>query len=148
MNKGIQQSTVDFVREEEGFRNDVYKDIAGKDTVGVGHLVLPTDGLSHGDTISNTEVDSFLKQDLKIAEAQIKKDVKVPLNQNQFDALISLVFNIGIGAFNKSTLLKFINQEKEEQDIRNAWMAWKFVKGSQSNALESRRERELELYFS
>jgi lysozyme len=148
MNKGIQQSTIDFLKDREGVRNDVYNDVSGVDTVGVGHVVLPNEGLNVGDVISNAEVDSLLKSDLKKAADQIKSDVKAPLNQNQFDALVSLVFNIGIGAFHKSTLLKYINEAKGEDFIETAWLAWKYDNGVMIKELLHRREKEFNLYTS
>lgn len=84
--------------EEEGVRYDVYKDVAGYPTVGVGHLVLPRDGLRVGDTISHEQALEFLEKDLRIAERGVRRLVgDLPINQHEFDALVDLVFNVGEG---------------------------------------------------
>jgi len=84
--------------EEEGVRYDVYRDVAGYPTVGVGHLVLPEDNLRLGDTISHERAMDLLEQDLEKAERGVRKLVgDLPVNQNEFDALVDLVFNVGEG---------------------------------------------------
>lgn len=84
--------------EEEGARQRVYRDVAGYPTVGVGHLVTPEDGLRVGDRISQDEVLDFLEQDIAIAERAVARLVgDLPLLQNEFDALVDLVFNVGEG---------------------------------------------------
>ena len=84
--------------EEEGIRYSVYTDVAGNPTIGVGHLVLPEDNLSVGEHVSHDRVMGFLTKDLKAAEAGVLTmlgDLKV--YQHEFDALVDLVFNVGIG---------------------------------------------------
>ncbi len=84
--------------EEEGVRYDVYRDVAGYPTVGVGHFVLPEDNLSLGDTISHERAMELLEQDLRKAEKGVQKLVgDLPINQHEFDALVDLVFNVGEG---------------------------------------------------
>ena len=90
----------------EGTRHNAYKDTKGIWTIGVGHTgpeVLP-------DLIwSDKEVFDQLKRDVAKTEDCINSLVKVPLTQNQFDALSSFIFNVGVGAFIRSTMLKKIN---------------------------------------
>ncbi len=84
--------------EEEGIRYSVYTDVAGNPTIGVGHLVLPEDNLSVDEHVSHDRVMGFLTKDLKAAEAGVLTmlgDLKV--YQHEFDALVDLVFNVGIG---------------------------------------------------
>ena len=84
--------------EEEGIRYTVYRDVAGYPTVGVGHLVLPQDNLRLGDRISKKRVLKLLDQDLAKAEAGVRKLVgDLKLYQHEFDALLDLVYNVGIG---------------------------------------------------
>ncbi len=84
--------------EEEGVRYVVYRDVAGYPTVGVGHLVLPQDNLRVGDRIDKQRAMQFLEQDLKKAEQGVRDLVgDLPVNQHEFDALVDLVFNVGIG---------------------------------------------------
>ncbi|MXP46299.1 glycoside hydrolase family protein [Altererythrobacter luteolus] len=85
--------------EEEGVRHDVYRDVAGNLTVGVGHLVTASDGLSLGDTISDERVMELLEADLEHAEKTVSDLVgDLPLFQHEFDALVDLVFNVGQGS--------------------------------------------------
>lgn len=84
--------------EEEGARFTVYKDPAGFPTVGIGHLVTPADGLSVGQRVSEDRVLDLFEQDLRIAEAAVVRLLGyTPVNQNEFDALVDLMFNVGEG---------------------------------------------------
>ncbi|MBX7496464.1 lysozyme [Qipengyuania sp. 6B39] len=84
--------------EEEGIRYTVYRDVAGYPTVGVGHLVRPEDGLSLGDRIDRDRALDFLSQDLANAERGVRRLVgALPLFQHEFDALVDLVYNVGLG---------------------------------------------------
>ena len=84
--------------EEEGVRYVVYRDVAGYPTVGVGHLIGPSDNLHVGDRVSKTQVLRFLDIDLQEAEQQVADLVgDLPLHQHEFDALVDLLFNVGPG---------------------------------------------------
>ncbi|UYH56128.1 lysozyme [Qipengyuania sp. SS22] len=84
--------------EEEGVRYTVYRDVAGYPTVGVGHLVQPRDRLRVGDRVSEQRVLAFLDADLAEAEQGVRQLVgDLPLHQHEFDALLDLVYNVGIG---------------------------------------------------
>jgi lysozyme len=141
--QGIQQSTIDLIKKEEGERLVVYKDTRGLDTVGVGHLVLPSDGLKTGDKITQEQSNTLAKKDLQRFSNAVLTSIKVPISQNQFDALMSLAYNIGETGFKNSTLVKYINANKPQQDITNAWLAW-----AHPSELMPRRKREVDLYFS
>ncbi|BDI61447.1 lysozyme [Qipengyuania nanhaisediminis] len=94
----VSDNLLDALVEEEGVRYDVYKDVAGYPTVGVGHLVLPRDNLRLGDTISHERAIRLLENDLKKAEDGVRRLVgNLPINQHEFDALADLVFNVGEG---------------------------------------------------
>ncbi|KLI64054.1 hypothetical protein AAV99_07395 [Aurantiacibacter marinus] len=84
--------------EEEGLHLTVYADPVGKPTVGAGHLVQTSDGLSIGDAISYDQALQLLESDLEYAEAAVARLVgDLPLYQHEFDALVDLVFNVGEG---------------------------------------------------
>jgi lysozyme len=94
----------------EGNILTAYLDSVGVLTIGVGHTTAAGPPVvKKGMKITAAESDEILTRDLNGVEADIVRLVKVPLNQNQFDALVSLVFNIGGGAFGGSTLLKKLN---------------------------------------
>jgi GH24 family phage-related lysozyme (muramidase) len=84
--------------QEEGVRYTVYRDVAGYPTVGVGHLVEPEDNLRVGDTISEERAMAFLTADLEEAERGVRQLAgALLLYQHEFDALVDLVYNVGIG---------------------------------------------------
>lgn len=103
---------VQRIEQREGKRNKAYKDTKGIWTIGVGHTGPNVyDGLAWTDQ----QIEDALKADLKTAEDCINKYVKVPLKQNQFDALVSFVFNIGVTHFITSTMLKDLNAGNYEK---------------------------------
>lgn len=105
----LSRNGVEFLKAHESLRLTVYEDRNGNKTIGYGHKLL--EGESFPDGITESEAENILLQDVNSAIDEIHKRVKVPLTQNQFDALVSLTFNIGIGAFRRSNLLVKLNQE-------------------------------------
>lgn len=102
----VSKWAVDFIKDFEELELVAYKPT--KDdvwTIGYGH----TKGVKQGDTITEAEADAFLREDIQVVEEAIARNVKVKLNQNQYDALVSFVFNIGEPQFKKSTMLRKIN---------------------------------------
>ena len=101
------------ITRHEGLRLTAYPDPAtgGEPwTVGVGHTSRAgPPKVTKGMKITRAQAEEILSRDLATFEAAVSKAVKVPLNQNEFDALVSLAFNIGAGAFAKSTLVKKLN---------------------------------------
>lgn len=96
------------IKRHELLRLKAYLCPAGVPTIGWGS----TKGVAMGMTITEQQADARLVQDLATAESAIHKHVKVPLTQNQFDALASFVFNVGVKNFQGSTLLKKLNEGK------------------------------------
>jgi lysozyme len=104
------QHGIRLLEAREGIVLKVYRDSRGLPTCGCGHLVVQTDHLKVGQTITQAQCDAFLAQDLKACEDIINATVKVPLADHQFDACTSLAFNIGVGGWKKSSVLKWINK--------------------------------------
>ena len=103
-----------FIGRFEGFRGAMYNDAAGHCTIGFGHLVHhgPINGTESAEFkagITRERALQLLQADAAIAAKCVATNVKVPLNQAQFDALVSFTFNVGTGAFQESTLLKMLN---------------------------------------
>ena len=94
-----------LIKEFEGFRALAYLCPAGVWTIGWGH----TRGVTENDLVSEELATDMLVEDLEFSEAAVDLNVKVPLNQNQLDALVSFTFNLGQGALAQSTLLKLLN---------------------------------------
>lgn len=99
-----------LIKQREGVRLTAYTDGAGVWTIGVGHTsAAAAPVVKAGMTITAKESDEILARDLAVFERAVNDAVKVKLNQNEFDALLSLAFNIGAGAFKNSTLVKRLN---------------------------------------
>ena len=128
----------------EGFRSTPYRDAGGKLSIGFGHLIKPAESFSR---ISYGEAEDLLSQDLRSAENAVNWLVTAPLTQNQFDALVSLVFNIGSGNFAKSTLLKFLNAGDYAQ-AAGQFARWSLVDGRRLSGLVKRREAETQLFIT
>jgi lysozyme len=126
-----------------GFASNSYKCSAGKDTIGWGHVIKPTDNIKQPITLAQAE--ELLQNDIKRAEEAVNKNVKVTLTQNQFDALVCFVFNIGPTNFKTSTLLKFINEELWNK-IPTQFMRWVYSNKVFIKGLENRRKVEVSLW--
>lgn len=96
------------IKTREGEVLTEYLDSAGLRTIGVGHLLGLTESYPKG--ITSEQSTALLAKDLQIAENAVNARVKVPLTQTRFDALVSVVFNIGNGAFAKSSILTNVNK--------------------------------------
>ena len=94
-----------LIEQFEGCSLHAYLDQRGIPTIGYGH----TQGATMGQTCTQAEADAWLAEDLATAEQAVSRLVKVPLTQNQFDALVSLCYNIGQGNFAESTVLRLLN---------------------------------------
>ena len=138
----ITKSTLSYITEEEGKRNKAYKDSKGLWTIGVGHLIKPDEQHLITATLTDQEVEDLLKSDLKWCSEAVESSVKVPLTQKQFDALYSLCFNIGEGAFRKSTVVKRLNagDYKGAADAIEMW--------NKPAVLINRRKREKALFLA
>ena len=99
------ESGVDLIKRFEGLELEAYQDIAGVWTIGYGH----TETVKPGQRITEREAEALLRRDLKPREDAVKRLTSVPLNQNEFDALISFVYNVGVDAYRRSTARKRLN---------------------------------------
>ena len=138
-----------FITECEGCELDLYYDQAGYLTVGVGHLLDGEDD-PWNRTITQAESDMLLEGDLIETEECMEECVAVPVNQNQYNAMCSLTFNIGVGAFGDSTLLRLLN-EGDYMGAADQFLVWNkiTVDGEKvvSEGLANRREKERALFL-
>jgi len=152
----IDQAGIEFIKSAEGVKNFVYADSAGLPTIGVGHLLtqdeltngkIHIDGKSHKyhDGLPDDVIDRLLLRDLHIAELVVNSNVKVKLTQNQYNALVSFAFNVGVGAFRKSTLLRLLNNSDYES-VPDQMRRWILSAGRQIQGLKNRREKEVKLW--
>lgn len=151
LKKTMSVNGINLLKFLEGEKFTVYFDAAAHKTVGVGHKVLPSDNLNYGDNITPLESEKYLRNDLSNAERSIRNNVLVPLNQNQFDALTSFIFNAGTGAFTNSTMLRKLNQYDYSGALAE-FPRWKFVTingiKQESPGLIKRRKYEQDLFNS
>lgn len=120
-----------------------YTDVAGYKTIGVGHLIRPHEDFAEG--ITDEHVMQLLAADVMKCERAIDERVKVPLEQNQFDALVSWSFNVGVGALSSSTLLIRLNLGKHDE-IPGLLLAWCKAGGKTNPGLLNRRRDEGKLW--
>jgi len=137
-NKGIE-----LIKKHEGLRLSAYQCSAGVWTIGYGH----TGNVTPDMTITLAEAEELLRKDLLTAETAVNA-AYLAVNQNQFDALVSFVFNIGKGAFGKSTLLKKAVVNPDDPSIRDEFMKWVNGGGQRLPGLVKRRNDEANLYFT
>ena len=134
---------IDLIKKHEGFRAKAYKCPAGKWTIGYGHTL----NVKSTDVISLDEAEYFLKKDVEFAENEVNRH-NLNINQNQFDALVSFVFNLGVGNFTRSTLLRKIKSNPNDPTIREEFEKWIYADGKVLNGLVRRRKDEADLYFT
>jgi len=143
-NKGIA-----FLHNEEGLKLNAYKDQIGKWTIAFGNTyMLDGSPVKEGDKLTMVQANQLFAVKIKDYEVAVNKGVKVPLTQNQFNALVSLCYNIGTTAFSNSTLLKKINSKVSAEEIQAQFNLWKKGGGKVLPVLVNRRKREFALYQS
>src|SRR5690606_38970700 len=140
---------VDHIKSFEGLRLKAYDDlqpnvnitnqnqVRGVLTIGYGH----TKNVYVGQVIDETQAVAYLISDLTDAEFAVRSKVKVPLTQNQFDALVSFVYNVGSGNFGSSTLLRKLNQS-DYKGAADEFLRWNRAGGQVLDGLTRRRESE------
>ena len=186
----ISEEGLALIKRFEGFAAKPYLCPAGKWTVGYGHVLAPQSVIpapERGSRVTNTgltnnprsprktgmteeEAEILLLQDLAPVESAINRLVTVPLSQNQFDALCSLVYNIGVGAFARSTLLRLLSSRahadrhgtdtepshareldtglRRYDEVSDQFLRWIYAGGKPLPGLKNRRRAEKDLFDS
>jgi len=134
---------IEFIKRHESLRLHAYKDAVGVWTIGYGHTSTAKPGM----VITEEEAEKLLIQNLKAVEDEINRYL-LPLKQHQFDSLASFVFNVGVGAFRKSTLLKLLKMDVNHPDIINQFNRWVYGGGKILPGLVRRRKDEANLYMT
>jgi len=129
----------------EGYELKAYKADPSEKyyTIGYGHYGAD---VKCGMKITKAQAEDYLTQDLKAFEDGVNSAVKVPLKQNQFDALVIFSYNVGIGAFKKSTLLKLVNKG-DFDGAAEQFLIWNKVGGKFNQGLMNRRLRTRQLFL-
>ena len=138
---------IDLICDFEGKRLVAYDDGVGVWTIGFGTTIYPNGiRVKKGDTCTEAQAKAYMSHNLKKFEQAVNSSVTIPLNQNQFDALVSLAYNIGSSAFKNSTLVKKLNAG----DIRGAadqFDVWVNAGGKRMQGLVDRRAKEKEVFL-
>lgn len=142
MNNMIYSPTGRALTEKcEGLSLNAYQDSVGVWTIGYGH----TSGVYAGMTCTQAQADQWLAEDIQGSAYVVNKVVTAPLNQNQFDALVDFVFNLGSGNFQSSTLLRLLNQG-DYAGASNEFPKWNHAGGKELAGLTVRRLAEQQLF--
>ncbi|MGB4191945.1 MAG: lysozyme [Rickettsiales bacterium] len=143
----ITSNGLQLIKRFEGFSSTIYLDVADLPTIGYGHLIKPHEKHLYKNGITETEAIALLKQDIALAEHAVIRLINVPLNNNQFDALVSFTFNLGAGTLQRSTLRAKLNKQEYWAAPRE-FMRWIYAEGQKVPGLIIRRMAEVELYSS
>ena len=142
MTRQISPHGLDKLKQWEGLKTKAYKDAGGVWTIGYGHTAAAgTPAPRQGMVITASEAESILLKDLTQYEAAVENNVNVKLNDNQFAALVSFAFNVGINAFKNSTLLKKLNSGNFDA-VPVELRKWVKAGGKKVQGLVNRRQAE------
>ena len=140
-NMNISKEGLSLIKKFEGCELEAYLCPAGVWTIGYGH----TKDVKEGDKINKDEADYLLQEEMIEYESYINDFVEVPLNQNQFDALCSWVYNLGPTNLKNSTMLRVLNEEKYA-DVPQEIKRWNKAGGEVLDGLIKRREAEAKMF--
>jgi lysozyme len=131
-----------FITNNEGLRLQAYRDGGGVPTIGYGH----TKGVKMGDVCTKEQALAYLHDDTKEAVSAVNDLVKIPITQDQFDALVDFVFNIGRPQFASSTLLRVLNSG-DYFAASKQFARWKYDNGKEVAGLIARRKRTADMFL-
>lgn len=136
----ISQAGLDLIKAYEGYSAKAYVCPAGYLTIGYGHLLKDLSVVS----VTKSQAEILLRNDVATAERSVNRLIKVPLRQNQFDALVSFVYNLGGGALQSSTLRLRIN--RGDSNASEEFHRWVYASGQKLKGLVKRRGAEAALF--
>jgi lysozyme len=141
---------LELIKRFEGFRSQLYIDVAGFPTIGYGHRIIPPESFppeAFPSGISEPQAANLLAGDVSAAERAVGGLVKVTLTQGQFDALVDFCFNLGAGRLANSTLLRCLNGGRYDAAAEQL-LLWDLAGGEVNLGLKARREAEICLWKS
>lgn len=141
----LSEAGLRLIKQAEGFRAHAYLDVAGFPTIGYGHRVVAGESFPNG--IAEDLAAEMLATDVDAAELALRRLVKVPLAQGQFDSLVDFVFNLGSERLAESTLLKYLNAGQYDSAAEQL-LRWDHAAGVENAGLRARREAEFTLWHS
>jgi lysozyme len=145
----ISKNGIDLIKNFEGYKSKPYLDSAGIPTIGYGNTYYP-DGkkvMLNDPSINESTADVLLLDMVRKFESIVEFNVTSRINQNQFDALVSLSYNIGSSNFRKSSLLRKININPNDKTIKDEFQKWNKSNGKVLPGLIRRRDAEWNLFI-
>lgn len=138
---------IQLITSFEDLKLKAYDDGVGVWTIGYGTTIYPNSvSVKKGDSCTLEQAKSFFQHDLRRFQTAVNDAVNIPLSQNQFDALVSLAYNIGTNAFKTSTLVKYLNA-LDYKAAADQFLVWNKAGGSVLKGLVRRREAERALFL-
>jgi len=145
----LSQKGKDLIMQFEGLKLSAYQDSVGIWTIGFGNIYYENNvAVKKGDIITHNRAIELFNLIVKKFEVGVDELVTSDVNQNQFDAMVSLAYNIGLGNFKSSSLLKIVNKSPNDTTIYLQFLRWNKAKGKVIEGLTRRRMAESNLYKS
>ena len=144
----LNQTGLDLIKKYEGFRSHAYRDAVGVWTIGYGHTSMAgAPRVKPGLRISRQQGEDILARDVAKFARKIRPMIQVELNDNQFSALVSFSYNVGVGGFRRSSVLQRVNAGRFDA-VPNRLSLWVKAGGRTLKGLVRRRAAEGELFLS
>ncbi|RXJ96111.1 hypothetical protein CRV00_02700 [Malaciobacter molluscorum] len=147
MKKKINKLGLELIKHFESLKLEAYQDSVGVWTIGWGHTGGQDGSVYEGLKITIDEAEELLKKDLIIFEEGVNRLIQIEINENQFSALVSFSFNLGLENLKKSTLLKYLNNG-DENHASKEFVKWSKAGGKRLKGLVKRRLSERNLFCS
>ena len=143
-NKGL-----DLIKQFEGFSGKPYLDSIGVPTIGYGFTYYPNGKrvTMNDSPISEEHATTLLAEIIKPYEVGVDSMTRDDITQNQFNALVSFAYNLGLKNLQGSTLLKKVNRNPNDKTIKDEFLKWVNAGGKKLQGLVNRRNKEAEVYF-
>ncbi len=138
----INDAGLQIIKDSEGLRLEAYN-LGGQWLIGYGHSRTARSGMK----ITEAQAEALLREDVKDAEDGVRRKVTVPVNRNQFSAMVSLAYNLGVGGFGRSTVLSALN-EGDYNGAADAFLNHNKAGGKVNEHLTHRREKERDLFLA
>jgi lysozyme len=143
----LSQDGIRLIHAFEGCVLHIYKDVGGIETIGWGHRVWPEEIAEFRNGITQEQADALFLDDAKKKENSVNDLIFFPINQGQFDALVSFTFNLGRKNLEQSTLRRMVNSGRI-QEASSEFSRWIYINKIPSNGLRRRRQAESLMFLN
>lgn len=145
----LNKTGYDLIKQFEGCKLTAYQDSVGVWTIGYGSTYYENmQKVKQGDKVSQQRANEIFEFVASRFARNVDDIITSKPTQNQFNAVVSLAYNIGLGNFQKSTLLKKLNKNPNDKTIKDEFMKWVNAGGRKLQGLVNRRKKEAEIYYS